>query len=250
MGGVILRCAMADPRCLVTSTSTRPSSKKVGVDISEILGGTPTGIEITASPLELFDNADIVIDFSNPELSVEHARSAAASKKPLVIGTTGFLDSHKDKIRYYSSETPILLAPNMSYGAALLEKLAAFCAAQLNHTWDITIIDAHHKRKADLPSGTALSMVDAIANASHIQHDSGLAPINLDPAVQIISLRAGTIVGDHWIVFAGPNERIEIVHRAENRQAFALGAIEAANWLLMRSPGLYSMADVGISLNN
>ena len=169
--------------------------------------------------------ADVAIDFSSPEGAVRHARAAAAARKPIVVGVTGFDAAQRRELLRASRRTPVFLSPNMSPGMNLLFHLAKIASGRLPG-FDAHIVEAHHRGKKDSPSGTALRLAEA----------AGGAPIS--------SLRLGDIVGDHTLILAGPGERLELGHRAHDRGVFALGALHAAAWLAGRRPGLYDYASL------
>jgi len=171
------------------------------------------------------------IDFSAPAASVALAADAARLRRPAVIGTTGFTPAQDRRIRAFSRRTALLVAPNMSPGLNVLARLAALAAEALSD-FDVDIVDVHHRRKRDAPSGSARLLAAAVAGVR-----GGRRPA-------ISSLRAGDVVGDHSVLLAGPGERLELAHRAQSRDIFARGAIRAARWLCARRPGLYTMNDV------
>lgn len=169
--------------------------------------------------------ADVLVDFTLPEPSLAHAKAAAEALRPIVIGTTGFTEAQAEEIRKLSEKTAVFLSPNMSPAMNVMFHLAE-SAWELLRGYDAAIVEAHHKAKRDAPSGSALRLAKAVPGAS------------------TVSVRAGGIVGDHTLIFAGPNERLELVHRAQSRDVFAQGALEAAAWLAGKTPGLYDFTDL------
>jgi 4-hydroxy-tetrahydrodipicolinate reductase len=167
---------------------------------------------------------------------------------PLVIGTTGFSKIQFDEIKRYSKELPVLLSSNMSIGVNLIASYAALLAQKLGDSYDIEILEMHHRNKKDLPSGTALYLASSIASGLK----KNLTDIMIEKRMEnrpkgkigISSLRGGDVVGDHSVIFAGEGERIELIHKASDRAIFAKGALEAARWIIGKGPGLYSMIDV------
>ncbi|MFH1618597.1 MAG: 4-hydroxy-tetrahydrodipicolinate reductase [bacterium] len=180
----------------------------------------------------LLKKADVAIVFTTPASSVEFAKTAAAAGKSIVIGTTGFSESQLRSLRKFSKKTPVLVSPNMSPAVNLLFVMAKIIATKLPY-FDVHIAEAHHTAKKDAPSGTALRLAGAVASAG---------PGKKSPSVS--SIRAGDIVGDHTVLYAGPFERLELTHRAHSRELFAYGALEAAYWLKGKKPGLYDYQDV------
>ena len=174
---------------------------------------------------------DVVIDFTLAQATIENLDYVLKYKKPLVLGTTGFSQEQVNKIGESAKDIPIVFSPNMSIGVNLVFSLAGEIAKKLGERYDIEIVEAHHKAKKDAPSGTARELAKLIADETGRN-------------VPVHSLRAGDIVGDHTVIYAGNGERIEIKHQAHSRDVFALGALRAAKWIAGRPAGLYSMQDV------
>lgn len=174
---------------------------------------------------------DVAVDFTVPEAAMENLNYVLKYKKPLVLGTTGFKDDEAGRIKEAAKSIAVVFSPNMSIGVNLLFGLAADVAQKLGSAYDIEIVEAHHKAKKDAPSGTAKKLGQVISDATGRN-------------ITIHAIRAGDIIGDHTIVYAGNHERIEIKHQAHSRDVFALGALRAAKWVAHKPPGLYSMQDV------
>ncbi len=173
------------------------------------------------------EKADVVIDFSVPEATVHCARACAAHQIPLITGTTG-LSEHEQAIIQQASETiPILQASNMAWGVQVLQQLIAHVHQMLPPTWDVHIIEAHRRDKRDVPSGTALALGRALAPR----------------AVHYSSLRMGDTPGEHQVWFVSEGERLILQHQVSDRRPFAIGALQAAQWIVNQSPGLYSLMD-------
>lgn len=200
---------------------------------------------------ELIDRTDVVIDFTSPDASMQHARLCAEKKVALVLGTTGFSPEQRQELESLAGSTPIVLAPNMSVGVNLLFQLARQVAEVLGEDFDIEITEAHHRNKKDAPSGTALRLAEAVCAGRGLdptrdlvhgrEGDVGARTQN-EVGMQVI--RGGDVVGDHTVHFLGDGERIELTHRATSRMTFARGAVRAAKWIGDRAPGLYDMLDV------
>jgi 4-hydroxy-tetrahydrodipicolinate reductase len=194
--------------------------------------------------------ADAVIDFTAPEASLEHARACAAAKVPIVIGTTGFSTVQRAELEKLGAGSALVVAPNMSVGVNVVIGLAAELARRLGDEFDVEILETHHKKKKDSPSGTALKLAEEIAAATgRGRADFRLAregQIGERPAreIGVQAMRGGDVVGEHTVYFFGDGERVELSHRATSREQFARGAIRAAAWLQGRSPGLYDMRHV------
>nr|WP_314446452.1 4-hydroxy-tetrahydrodipicolinate reductase [uncultured Sphingomonas sp.] len=199
------------------------------------------------------DHGDVIIDFSAPEALASSLDHATRSSVPILIGTTGLDDFAGRRIAEASRSVAVLRASNTSLGVALLDELVERAARVLGKGWDVEVLEMHHRLKRDAPSGTALSLGEAVARGrSRVMHAdaprSGRSLQRDDDAIGYASLRGGTVVGDHDVIFAGKEERVVLSHRAENRMIFARGALVAARFLADQSPGLYGMRDVVAAL--
>lgn len=189
---------------------------------------------------------DVLIDFTSPSAAVVTVSSAAKTGVNLVVGTTGFSESQLGQMKgAIDGHVASVISPNFSIGVNVFWRLLAVAAASLKD-YDIEVIEAHHNQKKDAPSGTALAAVDVLKNATGIAQvvhgRKGMALRGKEIGVHAV--RAGDIVGDHTVLFAGPGERLEIKHQAHSRSAFASGAVKAARWVVKANPGVYSMSDV------
>ncbi len=223
----------------------------IGQDAGLLVGRGANGVQVSADPAAVLEGADVVIDFSSPASTVELARLAAGAGVAHVVGTTGLSSSDLDAIAKAAEQTVVVRSGNMSLGVNLLALLVERAAGALGPAWDAEIIEMHHKMKVDAPSGTALLLGEAAARGRGVdlsEHSAkardGLTGPRKPGDIGFASLRGGTVIGDHTVIFAGVGERIELSHRAEDRGIFARGAIAAALWTRGRAPGLYSMADV------
>lgn len=227
------------------------SSPHLGTEITHPISGEGTGAQVGEGAEALFESADAVLDFTMPMATTHHAALAARTGTALVIGTTGFDTDQQAVITSAAEKTAIVQAGNMSLGVNLLTSLTRQVAASLGMDWDIEITEMHHRNKVDAPSGTALMLGEAaadgrgvtLANVSDRGRD-GITGARKSGDIGFNSLRGGNVIGEHTVIFASDNERIELTHRATNRALFANGAVTAALWLKGRSPGLYSMTDV------
>jgi len=195
------------------------------------------------------DHGDVIVDFSAPAALQASLDRAVGAGIPLLIGTTGLDDLATKRIAQAAREVAVLRAANTSLGIAVLSDLVERAAAVLGEDWDIEIVEMHHRMKADAPSGTALALGEAAARgrggkASEEQFRAGTGLTRQRGAIGFASLRGGTVPGDHDVVFAGPEERVVLSHRAESRMIFARGALAAARFLHSKPAGLYSMRDV------
>ena len=202
-------------------------------------------------PFPLAQTADVLVDFSTPAALESHLAAAVAARTPIVIGTTGLMPTHHALIEQAADDIAVLQTGNTSLGITLLNILVREAAARLGADWDIEIAEMHHRHKVDAPSGTALLLGEAAAagrgtRLAEVRVDSraGLVGARSEGTIGFASLRGGSVVGDHQVIFAGEGERIEIGHRGEDRTIFARGALKAALWLAGRAPGRYAMAEV------
>ena len=203
------------------------------------------GVMLTDDPLPAIARAQALVDFTTPATSVELAALSAQARIVHVIGTTGFSADDDNKIRAASRHATIIKSGNMSLGVNLLAALVKQAAKALPG-FDVEIVEMHHRMKVDAPSGTALLLGEAAAEGRgtplNAEHDRNHK--RADGAIGIVSLRGGTVVGEHEVIFAGAHERIALSHVAEDRSIFAIGAIAAARWGQGKKPGLYAMSDV------
>ena len=195
--------------------------------------------------------ADVLVDFSTPTALAEHLDAARAARTPIVIGTTGLSRAHHLAIDAAASEIAVIQTGNTSLGVTLLGILVREAAARLGADWDIEILEFHHRHKVDAPSGTALFLGEAAAagrgttlNEVRVDSRAGLVGARSEGTIGFASLRGGSVIGDHQVVFASEGERIELGHRGDNRTIFAKGAVRAAMWLAGKPAGRYSMAEV------
>lgn len=209
------------------------------------------GIDQGGDPIALAKAADVLIDFSSPKALVANLGAAVAAGKPILVGTTGLDADHHRSIDDAANHVAVLQTGNTSLGVTLLARLVQEAAARLGNDWDIEIVEMHHRMKVDAPSGTALLLGEAAARgrgislADHSERGrDGHTGARQPGAIGFASLRGGTVAGDHSVIFAADNERIEIVHRAENRAIFAKGAVRAADWLTRQPAGRYTMDQV------
>jgi 4-hydroxy-tetrahydrodipicolinate reductase len=250
MGRALLEAVAADDNCVLGAALDRPASPLLGQDAGGVYGAV-SGVAVSDQVPAALTVSQVLIDFTRPEATFGYLESCAAAGVPLVIGTTGFDEDGKARIRDAARTIPVVFAPNMSVGVNLLMKLAELAAQVLQDGYDIEIIEAHHRHKVDAPSGTALGLGQAVARA--LDRDLAQCAVygregvtgERDPqTIGFATVRGGDIVGDHTLLFAGIGERVELTHKASSRATFAQGALRAAKWLQGRAPGLYDMRDV------
>lgn len=251
MGRMLVTTIAAMDGVVLTGATERPGSPAIGTDAGLLAGTGTNGVIITADAGEALAGADAVIDFSSPAATVALASLAAARGIAHIVGTTGLSDADLAALAEAGKRTVVVRSGNMSLGVNLLAALVKRVAATLGEDFDIEIVEMHHRMKVDAPSGTALLLGEAaaagreIALADHaVRSRDGHTGARHPGDIGFATLRGGTVVGDHSVIFAGPSERIELTHRAEDRGIFARGAVRAALWAKGRAPGLYSMADV------
>lgn len=234
----------------------RKGSSLVGADAGELAGIGHLGVTVTDDLASQVNHFDLLIDFTRPEGTLEHIAFCVAHNKKMVIGTTGFDDAGKQAIKSASEKISIVFASNYSVGVNLVFKLLEKAAKVMGDYCDIEVIEAHHRRKVDAPSGTALSMGEHIAKTlgrdlkTHgVFAREGITGERKRDEIGFATIRAGDVVGEHSVWFADEGERVEIAHKASSRMTFANGAVRAAKWLQTKQNGLFDMTDV-LDLNN
>jgi 4-hydroxy-tetrahydrodipicolinate reductase len=250
MGRTVLRAIAQSEDFTLTGALASASNRDIGKDTGELAGCERMNIALAADASAALAAADALVDFSSPHASVELVQAAARGRVPHVIGTTGFNAEQEAVIAAATRDIPIVKSGNMSVGVTLLAALVKQAAKALPN-FDIEIVEMHHRMKRDAPSGTALLLGEAAAWARSPVLSERAVPgrqndgaARQDGTIGFASLRGGTVVGEHSVIFAGPHERLQLSHIAEDRMIFASGALLAARWLQTKSPGLYTMADV------
>ncbi|WP_028034564.1 4-hydroxy-tetrahydrodipicolinate reductase [Chelativorans sp. J32] len=258
MGQTLIRTVHVTEGATVVGAVERPGSPYLGRDVGELAGIGTINVEIGDDPLAAFAKADGVLDFTTPQASVEFAGYAAQARIAHVIGTTGFSPEEEEAIAAAARHATIVKSGNMSLGVNLLSMLVEQAARALDAgDFDIEIVEMHHRHKVDAPSGTALLLGEAAAEGRGVDlaeesvrvRDGHTGP-RREGSIGFATLRGGSVVGEHSVIFAGLGERIILSHLAEDRTIFARGAVKAALWAHGRKPGLYSMRDVLGSTEN
>ena len=252
MGRRICAMVQQQPGLELVAGFERPDSPEVGKDLGELAGLGTLGIKLADSVEAVMDQGEVIIDFTFHEATMKLARLAAARGRAMVIGTTGLSADNVEELRNLAAASfPCVQAPNMAVGVNVLFKVARKMAAVLGDDYDIEIVEAHHRMKKDAPSGTAIKLGEMVAQGVgrdlgevgvYARH--GIIGERTDQEIGIQTIRAGDIVGEHTVYFAGAGERLELTHRAHNRDNFARGAALAAAWVVNKPKGLYSMFDV------
>lgn len=244
MGCTLLRCLPEFPALALSGAGTAPGSGLDGRDAGEVAGLARLGVPLVESVAAALDGARVAVDFTLADAVPETAAACTAAGVALVCGVTGLDARAQQALRTAAATVPVLWAPNMSAGVAVLERLAALAAAALAE-FDAGVYEVHHGAKRDAPSGTALALGRSVAGARGFDF-AGAVPDGQfrAPALGYGVLRVGDVVGEHTVVLAGPGERLELVHRATDRAIFARGALRAATWLATRAPGFYTLGEV------
>jgi len=240
----------------MSAAIARAGSSLVGVDARELAGlsampAVGQAISVVDNLADVLSDFDVLIDFTTPQTTMENLALCRQGKRRMVIGTTGLSETQKETIQQASDEIAIVFAPNMSVGVNLCLKLLDVAARVMNEDIDIEVIEAHHRHKVDAPSGTALAMGEVVAKAlgrdlseCAVYGREGQTGPRDSKTIGFETIRAGDIVGEHTVMFAGIGERVEITHKASSRMTFAKGAVRAAQWLMQREKGLFDMQDV------
>ncbi len=254
MGRMLTAAFAAAEDMALTAALEREDSPHIATDAGDLAGIGRLGVAIGTDVAAAAGASDVLVDFSVPAATLAKLPACTAAGTALVVGTTGFDEAGLAAIRSAATEVPIVLSPNMSVGVNVAFKLVAAAAGALGDDVDVEVVEAHHRHKADAPSGTAVRLGEILAAAlgrdlyrDAVYGRAGISGERPRRAIGFHSLRGGDIVGDHTVVFAGAGERIEITHRAGSRENFAAGAVRAARFVAGaagRSPGLYGMDDV------
>jgi 4-hydroxy-tetrahydrodipicolinate reductase len=248
MGRALIRAVITDPACSLAGAIEAPGNPDLGADCGVLSGLGPAGVVIGDDARTALADADALIDFTRPAVSLALAALAAERHIVHVIGTTGFSGEDEHRIAEAARECIVVKSGNMSLGVTLLSALVTRAARALPD-FDVEILEMHHRMKADAPSGTALLLGEAAAVGRAIALEREAARMGQTGprktgTVGFASLRGGTVVGEHQVILAGPHERIVLGHIAEDRAIFANGAVAAAKWGRSQQAGLYGMADV------
>jgi 4-hydroxy-tetrahydrodipicolinate reductase len=250
MGSQIVRLVKEGEGLALHAAVARPGFPP-GTDAGLPAGLGPIGVAIGDDLGKALAGAQVVVDFTGPEASARHAELCAERGVAIVIGSTGFTAETRARVDAVAKKIPVVLSPNMSVGVNVLFELVRQAAKALGEAYDVEILDIHHKKKRDAPSGTAVKLAEVAADAleremaasvAYVRH--GILGERPPWQIGVQALRGGDVIGDHTVYFLGEGERLELTHRAASREQFARGALRAAAWLPGRPAGLYDMADV------
>jgi 4-hydroxy-tetrahydrodipicolinate reductase len=251
MGSRVIACLREASDLRLVAALEAPHHPATGRDAGEVAGVGPMGAAIGADAVSAIVRDRVLVEFSAPEPTLEHLRQAAATGARAVIGTTGFTPAQREEIAALARRTAIMLSPNMSVGVTLALQVLATMARALGDDYDVEITEVHHRFKKDAPSGTALRMAEVVAEALGrdlatvaVYGRQGVPGERTTNEIGMLSLRSGDVVGEHTVSFGTLGERLELTHRAHNRDTFARGALRAVRFLAARPAGLYSMQDV------
>lgn len=251
MGRRIIAMIRDNPELELAGAFERPDHPEVGRDAGEAAGIGELGVKIAGSLGNIANRGDVLIDFTAPAATLANVREASPKGIALVIGTTGITGETLREVHDLARKTRTVMAPNMSVGVNVLFKIAGDVARILGRGYDMEILEVHHRLKKDAPSGTAMQLARILAQSAGRDLDKvgvyqrkGMIGQRSDEEIGIQTWRAGDITGEHTILFGGIGERLELIHRAHNRDNFARGAVRAALWVVNRPQGLYDMQDV------
>lgn len=251
MGHALVRAALATPGCEVAGAIEVEGHADLGRDAGLLAGAREVGVPVSSDLRRALQAADVLIDFTFHTTAPRHAALAAELGRALVMGTTGLTPAEEQAVLEAARKVPVVKAPNMSLGVCVLSALAEKAAAVLGMEYDVEVVETHHRHKKDAPSGTALLLAQRAAAgrgqdfaAAACYGRQGLTGERPRGQIGIHALRGGDVIGDHTVSFIADGERVELTHRASSRDAFAGGALKAAQWLIGRAPGMYGMRDV------
>jgi 4-hydroxy-tetrahydrodipicolinate reductase len=229
----------------------RPDHPGVGGDVGEAVGLGHLDVTLVGSLEEVVASGEVLIDFTTPQSTLENMRVAASKELSMVIGTTGITGDALKEVKDLTKRIRCVMAPNMSVGVNVMFRIAGELANLLGDDFDMEILEVHHRLKKDAPSGTAMRLAQILAEATNrdlrevaVYERKGLIGERNDKEIGIQTWRAGDITGEHTVMFGGIGERLELIHRAHNRDNFARGALRAALWVVNQPVGLYDMQDV------
>ena len=251
MGSRVVACLRDAADLRLVAALEAAGHPALGRDAGDVAGVGSAGVPLIADADAAIVRDRVLVEFSVPDPTLQHLRRAAATGAHAVIGTTGFAAPQRDEIAALARRTAIMLSPNMSVGVTLALQVLATMAKALGDDYDVEITEIHHRFKKDAPSGTALRMAEVVAEALGrdltavgVYGRQGQPGERTTKEIGVMSLRSGDVVGEHTVSFGTLGERLELTHRAHNRDTFARGALRAVRWIATRPPGLYSMQDV------
>jgi 4-hydroxy-tetrahydrodipicolinate reductase len=251
MGGRILSLLLQEDGIEIVGATEAEGNPALGKDAGIVAGMRGINILLSDKIEEAASTADAIVDFTTPSATLKNAEYASETGKAMVIGTTGFKEEEQKRITELAESFPCVISPNMSIGVNVMFDIAKKLAAFLGNEFDVEIIETHHKHKIDCPSGTALRLGEVVAEALGRDFKKvarferyGQIGERKKEEIGIQTIRGGDVVGEHTVIFLGAGEKIELTHKASNRDNFAKGAIRAIKWVVGKPPGVYTMKDV------
>ena len=251
MGKTLIKEIIENENLQLANSYCLPDEKEKGLDLGTLVGLNPIDKILTDNLSSIFEDTDVIIDFTVPEASILHVEKAATYKIPIIIGTTGFSNEQFDKIKSFSNQIPIVYSANFSVGITIMKKLINDATKYLGYDWEIEIFEVHHNKKVDSPSGTALLLGSEAAKARGKNLDDikqlsreGIIGKRKKDEIGFSVVRGGNVVGEHSIKYFNGDERLEINHIANDRSIFAKGAIRSAIWALNQKPGFFTLDQV------
>ena len=251
MGKTLINQILSSNDLSIGNASCLPNEAEKGIDLGLLVGQNKVNKFLSDNKDVIFENTDVIIDFTVPEASLYHAEVASDKGIPIVIGTTGINEKEFSKLKEFSKKIPIVYSANFSIGITVMEGIIDDAVKKLGENWDIEVLETHHNKKVDSPSGTALLIGNAAAKARNkdlndvmVTARNGMVGERKKTEIGFAVLRGGDVVGEHSIRFYHENERLEFNHVATNRSIFANGAIRSAIWAFNTSSGFYNLKDV------
>ena len=251
MGKTLIEAVALTDNAVVSAAIERPESTLIGADTGELIGLGSNGVKVAGDISEVINDFDVLIDFTVPAATVKNVEACAAAGKSMVIGTTGCSEEQLVLIKQTAEKAGVVMASNYSTGVNATFKLLTIAAQILGDDYDVEVVEAHHRHKVDSPSGTALSMGEAVCDGLGrdlkevaVNGRDGIVGARTQQEIGFHAVRGGDVVGDHTVMFLADGERVEITHKASSRMSFARGAVRAAKWIAGRKSGLFDMQDV------
>jgi 4-hydroxy-tetrahydrodipicolinate reductase len=251
MGGRLVHAIRQSRDVELVAAFERPGHPCVNQDVGQVVGLGSLGLKVAGSLQEVVNQGDVLIDFTHPEATVSHLKLAASEGLAVVIGTTGITGNRLQEVKETARRIRCVMSPNMSVGVNVMFRIAGDMAKILGKDYDMEILEVHHRFKKDAPSGTAMQLARILAASTQrtldevaVYERKGMIGERTEKEIGIQTWRAGDITGEHTVMFGGIGERLELIHRAHNRDNFARGAVKAAVWIVRQTPGLYDMQDV------
>lgn len=249
MGRLLVQLVLEEPTATLAAAVEAPGHPALGRDAGEVAGLAPAGVTLGDHYAPAADS--VTLDFTAPAAALRHLEIAAAAGAAIVVGTTGFTPDERARAESLAARTRAVIAPNMSVGVAVLERLVESAVRALGPAFDVEIVEIHHRLKRDAPSGTALRLGEVAADAQGaplagrgVFGREGQPGPRTTEELGVLGVRGGDVVGDHTVFLLGAGERLELTHRAQSRECLARGGLRAALWVATQEPGLYTMRDV------